>query len=182
MPELQQEAQRRSRHVGGIFAPPLCDKTLEVYKEIIDGLSDGPVKQALQVLWNCASQWWNLPESVGEGRAHPIGHGFIVDLDDETKAALEPHIPWGYELLALSNSDATGLFDSIDGTEHKDVRDMAFHLLWYAKELELDREPYTSDKYFASAPEHVKERMRLTPPSLQADKSSLPITIRHLND
>lgn len=38
------------------------------------------------------------------------------------------------------------LFDSIDPVAQKDLRNAAFHCLWVARELDLGREPITTDK------------------------------------
>jgi hypothetical protein len=49
-------------------------------------------------------------------------------------------VPWRYEIEAMQR-----LFDGIDPAE-KELRDAAFHLLWFVTELERDREPVTNDK------------------------------------
>jgi len=50
--------------------------------------------------------------------------------------------PWMRELDLLSNIAGSGVFDRLKGP----IRDAAFHLLWHAKEITLDREPITQDK------------------------------------
>jgi hypothetical protein len=52
------------------------------------------------------------------------------------------------ELSLLSNERGTGLFDGLRAGE---LRNAAFHLLWFCKELTLDREPLTVDKLAAAA-------------------------------
>jgi hypothetical protein len=129
------------QRIGGSFAPPLSDETIVHYKSIALGASP-EVREAMQVLLNCVERWWALPESGPEGsRPHPSGRGTIVPLDDPIAAELEPHIPWKHELEMYQK-----LFDGIDPVSQRDLRNAAFHVLWHAKELELDREPLTADK------------------------------------
>lgn len=88
--------------IGGSFAPPLSDELLARYKSLRDRLE--PVyRDALSTLLACVELWWELPESTGGGRPHPVGRGFIVDLDDEIKQKLWDSIPWGHELDALQS-------------------------------------------------------------------------------
>lgn len=127
--------------IGGTFAPPLSDELLNRYADAISALPACPVKDALASLMPCCKTWWDLPEPEGTlKRAHPSGVGTIVPLTDEHAKALDPHIPWGHELDSIQ-----ALFDLIPLTD-KAVRDMAFHLLWHVRELDLGREPLTADK------------------------------------
>jgi len=129
--------------IGGSFAPPLSDEKIKQYTDLIATLPDKTqVKDCLLKLLKCCTEWWNQPESTGQGKPHPSGRGFIVDLDQPIQDALFDSIPWMEELDIMSNAQGTGVFDALTG----DVRHMAFHLLWHAKELCLDREPMTSDK------------------------------------
>lgn len=128
--------------IGGSFAPPLSDAKLAEYAAMVDSLPPSPVKDHMATLLHCCNQWWELPESNGTRvRAHPVGVGTIVDLHPEIMSKLEPHIPWMEELDMMA-----GVFEAISAETHKPLRDAAFHLLWHAKELCLDREPLTADK------------------------------------
>jgi hypothetical protein len=126
---------------GGSFAPPLTDEKLAAYKQFADAAADPQIRDAMLVLHNCAAQWWEQPESTGDGRPHPSGRGVIVDLDQPIAAALFDHIPWKDELDVFA-----ARFDGIDAVASKELRDAAFHLLWFARELDLDREPLTANK------------------------------------
>lgn len=231
--------------IGGSFAPPLSDEVLAGYKSLAARLE--PVyRDAIERLLAVVLLWWELPESTGGGRPHPVGRGFIVDLDDEIKQKLWEPIPWAHELDAIQklleglqaseqsenerrlqawksavaavlkpqfiSSDldftlpgqdaklkllnesrrlralgvlesqqvdkvAVALFDSSDDAvgkallRHRDwqqataaaivsasppverpaladvsARNAAFHLLWFVRELDRDREPLTNDK------------------------------------
>lgn len=134
-------AKQPAQFVGGSFAPPLTDAKLAGYRDLIDSLPSGPVRDAMDALHKCCVVWWDLPESKGAGRPHASGVGTVVDLDRDVRARLNDHVPWPHELDAMGS-----LFDGIDPVKDKTTRDAAFHLLWHAKELEQDREPITTDK------------------------------------
>lgn len=130
---------RATPRLGGSFAPPLTDETLDRYRAMIDGLdAKSPVRYAMGELLKCAEAWWEQPESTGKGTPHGSGRGFIVGLSPEVADAIEDAVPWSHECDAMQ-----ALFDNLAAGE---VRDAAFHLLWFAKELTQDREPITADK------------------------------------
>ena len=133
--------------IGGTFAPPLSDKLLKDYKAAIDVLpATDPLKDALGKLHGCCTQWWALPESAGTlTKAHPSGRGVIVPLEEKHQKALWDSIPWEHELDGIQK-----LCDGIDPVGHRDLRNLAFHLLWHVRELNLDREPLTADKLAAA--------------------------------
>lgn len=128
------------RQIGGSFAPPLSDELLDKYQALI-AQSQGAIKDTLTTLLTCCRKWWELPESVGGGNAHPSGRGFIVELDHAIKESLWDLIPWPHEIKAMES-----LLNTLDPIGQKDLRNAAFHLLWHVKELDLDREPITTDK------------------------------------
>jgi hypothetical protein len=66
--------------------------------------------------------------------------GQIVPLHPAEVERIWDHVPWDHELDGIQR-----LFDAIPASQ-KDLRNAAFHLLWYAKELAHDREPITQDK------------------------------------
>ena len=139
------------RQVGGSFAPPLTNALLKRYGEIANALPRSALQDALHRLLDCVEKWWQLPDPVNAQRmVHPVGHirtrdgmiqtAFLIPLSPEHAAALGDLIPWPHEL------DAYGvLFDGISPTQEKEKRGAAFHLLWFVRELELGREPITSD-------------------------------------
>lgn len=131
------------QRIGGSFAPPLTDELLAAYKAMIEALPpQSQIRDAMARLLACCEKWWELPDSIGtEARAHPSGLGTIVPLEAVHQKALWEHIPWPEELEHFGV-----LFDGIDPVAEKPLRDAAHHLLWHAKELELDREPLTADK------------------------------------
>ena len=127
---------------GGSFAPPLTDELLAKYKAIIDALpAQSQVRDAMQSLLVCCEAWWEQPESMGSGKPHTSGRGVMVALDEPIAKALWESIPWKEDLQGYGK-----LFDGIDPVKEKPLRDAAHHLLWVCFELELDREPITTDR------------------------------------
>lgn len=131
-----------SQRIGGSFAPPLTDDLLAKYQTLINAVPAGQqLRDALNDCMACCRKWWDLPESTGEGTPHLSGRGKVIDLDLPTAEALFDHIPWEEELDTFAK-----LFNEIDPQEKRDLRNAAFHLLWHVKELNMDREPITTDK------------------------------------
>lgn len=129
---------------GGSFAPPLTDDLLAYYAGLIDTLPrESQVREALTKLYQCCDEWWEQPESTGGNGTsnHKSGRGIVVNLDEPVKKALWEYIPWTEELNLYGE-----LFDRLSPITEKELRNAAFHLLWYVKELDLDREPITKDK------------------------------------
>ncbi len=133
--------------VGGSFAPPLSDELLPRYRAMIDALAAGPLKDALLTLHGCCAKWWELPESNVASGMHATGRAMLVPLASEVRQELDAHVPWNHEIDAIH-----AVCDGIP-VEQRDLRNMAFHLLWHVKELALGddqgewgREPITTDK------------------------------------
>lgn len=125
---------------GGSFAPPLAADTLAAYRALAAS-APPQVRDAMNVLLVLAEEHRKHPESTAAGAPHPSGRGRIVPLAVAVADALDPLVPWDEELEMFA-----AVFGRIDGAEDKSLRDAAFHLLWYAKELSLGREPLTCDK------------------------------------
>lgn len=135
------------------FAPPLSDEKLTEYKTAI-AEATGPVNDAGTKLLACVEVWWNLPDSKRNDGSrlklfHRSGQGTdraekvieLVPLEKEHQKSLYDLIPWDYELDAME-----ALFNTIPNDSQKKLRDTVFHLLWFVRELNLDREPVTADK------------------------------------
>lgn len=130
------------------LAPALTDDTLSRYAALIAGLGpdQAELQDALAALLKCVATWWELPDST-ESPVHWAWRGTQrvaqIPLSDALARALWDVTPWMRELDTLSTPRDDGPFDRLPPGE---LRDMAFHLLWHAKELTLDREPMTRDK------------------------------------
>lgn len=128
------------QRAGGSFAPPITEEQLAAYQALADS-AEAEVREAMLTLHNCVAQWWELPESTVEGQPHASGRGVIVPLTNDLKAQLFDAIPWSRELKSMGE-----LFEQLDAATQRDLRNAAFHLLWYVNELNLDREPISLDK------------------------------------
>jgi hypothetical protein len=131
------------------FAPPLTDKLLAEYKDLIETIEDPEVQDEVRKLCDCCEKWWNLPESKETGPTLRVTHQgeesecSVSPLSDDLIGELWEVTPYMRELNTLSTPKDEGLFDKLPPG---DIRNMAFHLLWYCKEITLDREPMTGDK------------------------------------
>lgn len=127
---------------GGSFAPPLTDELLAKYRHMIDSLDNlSQVYDCMNKLHKCCAAWWDLPESDTAGPQTHMTGARVQLLDGPVRAKLFDLIPWMEELDVMGT-----VLDKIDPSSHRDLRNAAFHLLWHAKELCLDREPITKDK------------------------------------
>lgn len=126
------------------FAPPLDDSTLVKYESMISSVNDAELKEGLLKCLACVKAWYVLPESKGTGRTLGILHKdqphtyTVTPLEDSYIKSLWDVTPWIKDCEPLKV-----LFDQI---KPKDIKDMAFHLLWYTIEIALDREPVSQDK------------------------------------
>lgn len=128
--------------VGGTFAPPLSESKLNQYEAMIKALPEtSQIRDAMTNLLKCCREWWKLPDSTTNPILHNSGKAVVVKLDDAISKALWDFIPWKTELASYGT-----LFDSIDAVSQADLRNAAYHLLWHVNELELGREPITTDK------------------------------------
>lgn len=124
--------------IGGSFAPPISADTLSSYKGVA-GSASPQVKEVMLKLCQMVEVFSQTPASTLPGAKHPSGTGTIVPLAEAEKERIWNMIPWDYECDAYQN-----LFDQIP--TDSPVRNPAFHLLWFAKELCMDREPLTKDR------------------------------------
>ncbi len=132
------------------FAPPLTDEKIANYKLLINSQASSEVADAMVMCLKCVEAWWNLPESTRTdvkrwGILHKGQKSEFVEtpLEEDHIKKLWDVTPWDRELSTLSNSTSTGLFDTLP---YCDLKNAAFHLLWFAKEITRDREPLSVDK------------------------------------
>lgn len=133
------------------FAPPLTDDLIAKYESLANALPREryDVRDAMRECLAGVKLWWELPESKGDrdDTSLAIRHRGkearvkLTSLTPDLVEKLWDAVPWGYELDAMQS-----LFDKIDPTADKELRDAAFHLLWHARELEKDREPLTLER------------------------------------
>jgi hypothetical protein len=129
-------------YVGGSFAPAMGREELASYRKLAE-TAEPHVKKAMLALTECCAVHHKAPKSAKRGSPHPSGRGTVVPLEDLHKESLKEHLPEADELDMYS-----ARFDAIDSQSQKELRNAAFHLLWYVKELSLGREPMTTDLLF----------------------------------
>lgn len=128
------------------LAPALSDELLSRFKSLIQSQEErSKLRDYLDTLLKCVEAWWNIRESTLEtvtavAQTGPTtGHKVqLQELDNGVIQSLWNTTPWMEEILLMEEE-----FSSLtDG----DVRNMAFHLSWFAKEITLDREPLTVER------------------------------------
>lgn len=122
--------------IGGSFAPPLDESKLAAY-EALAATADRRVKEQMSQLIAMLRVFWETGESKAEPQRSPIGV-LVTPLEDDEIDRIWDHVPYPDECDGIGR-----VFDTLpDGA----IRNAAFHLLWYARELAADREPVTNDK------------------------------------
>lgn len=124
---------------GACFAPPLDCAKLAHYSDLAESITDDEIATSYWFLLRCVQRWWEIPESQSTSTSvHECGKGTIVPLDGECRELLGSVIPSREQL-----GECGVRFDKLPSGE---LRDAAFHLLWFGWELALGREPITNDK------------------------------------
>lgn len=126
--------------VGGSFAPPLPPETVGGYRALASSASP-QVREWVLKFCDMVDHFRLTPDSKRPGVRHPSGKGLVVPLEKVEVERIDEHVPYDEEIEMVKV-----LFDGIDPVSQKELRDAAYHLLWFACELALDREPITSDK------------------------------------
>jgi endonuclease III len=122
---------------GGSFAPPLSQEKLAAYKVLA---SNAPprIKDAMNELIVMVSKFKETPDSTLSAQLHPSGAAMVVPLEKQEVDRIWDFVPWDDELATMNK-----VFESIPKGE---LRNAAYHLLWFGRELCNDREPLTTDK------------------------------------
>ena len=120
------------------FAPPVDCGRLAVYTDLAESISDDEIATSFWFCLRCVQRWWEIPASQATSTStHPCGLGKIVPLDCECRDLLGSVIPSAEQLRECG--------ERFDRLPRGELRDAAFHLLWFATELSLGREPITND-------------------------------------
>jgi hypothetical protein len=151
--------------IGGSFAPPLTDEKLAEYELLAKDCPDRRAAGYMADLCKMMRVFRETPESKAKPRKHPVA-GLMVPLEEAEVQRIWDFVPWAEEcdlmgatfdklqkgecaenatrmaVWQLKGSTASAPPELLDTR----LRDAAFHLLWFARELEKDREPCTRDK------------------------------------
>lgn len=140
---------RQVVRIGGSFAPTLTTEKVAKYRELATQASP-EVAEVMVKLCDMVEHFNITPASTQASTPHPIGafrdrngkhrSPMITPLSQEEIQRIDEKVPWNHEIEMYKL-----LFDSIPNDSQKEIRDAAHHLLWYAVELEMDREPITMD-------------------------------------
>lgn len=126
--------------IGGSFAPPLTAEKLAHYKSLAKN-AGGQIGDYMAQLAKMLETFRETPDSQQPGTPHPSGRGTIVPLEDAEIERIWDVVPWAEELDVIGK-----VFDTIPAATQAELRNAAFHLLWFGRELCADREPITNDK------------------------------------
>jgi hypothetical protein len=134
--------------LGGSFAPPLSKEKVAEYQKAAES-AEPRIREVMLKLCRMVEVFQETPESPLPGQPHPLGAmrtldgrlvaPQIVPLEEVEIQRIWDEVPWDYEIEAYRT-----LFDSLPADSP--LRTPCFHLLWFATELEKDREPLTNDK------------------------------------
>jgi len=126
----------------GSFAPPLTNEKLDSYVELANTATD-QIKEIMLKLINMVKHFNLTPTSplVGVMKTYDTTKAIMIPLEDKEIERIWDTVPWEYEIDSYST-----VCNSISNETHKPLRDAAFHLIWFARELTADREPMTVDK------------------------------------
>lgn len=131
--------------IGGSFAPPLSPEQIQEYKALAKDAENEAVQDQMLALCKMLEVFWETPKSTEEGTPHRSGRGTITKLAQVEIKRIWDVVPWSHECDAMQK-----LFDDLPNgspnSKQRKVRNAAFHLLWFAKELTQDREPITNDQ------------------------------------
>jgi hypothetical protein len=126
---------------GGSFAPPIDAAAVSRYRALADHAGNPATTEYMRKLCDMVDLFHATPASKRPGKPHPSGRGVITPLEAAEVDRIFEAVPWPHEL------DMMGVvFEQLDPISQRDVRNAAFHLLWYGRELCLDREPITTDR------------------------------------
>ena len=123
--------------IGGSFAPPLDSSKLSTYRSLAKSAPE-EARGYMETLCDMMEIYHDEDESKNESAPHPSGLGTITMLEEDQIKRLWDHVPWPRECDAMQHC-----FEELPPGE---LRNAAFHLLWYGKELADDRQPLTNDK------------------------------------
>lgn len=124
----------------------ITDESLARYRQLIDEMPRSAVRDTLDEFHRAVAKWWELPESTkAEPRLWNTSGGRKLTeqpMDQEIIDELFELVPWPEEMPAKAEL----INQHFANQPETELKRAAYHLLWYATELSLDREPCTMDK------------------------------------
>jgi len=126
-----------AQRLGGSFAPRITDDKLEEYRQLAGNVPDQRCSEYMIQLVEMLDLFNETPESSLPGTKNPLA-GMVVPLEDAEIKRIWDKVPYMEECDLIGKA-----FDILPPGEQ---RNAAYHLLWYARELTLDREPMTQER------------------------------------
>jgi hypothetical protein len=136
-----------TKNAPACFAPTITREKLARYETLVE---DAPARVAdyMSQLIDMVKLFYETPTSSHAPRMIPVRLGTkheevpAVKLEDEEIERIWDAVPWMDELDVMGKQ-----FDTLSAENEADreLRNAAFHLLWYGRELTLDREPMTKE-------------------------------------
>lgn len=170
---MAEQTKQIVQRFGGSFAPALTPEKIKEYRVAAED-AEPQVKGAILELCDMGDAFLGKARSDLPGTPHPSQRGLMIPLRENVMAEIEPLVPWDYECNAfqdLFNQLPSGITERTEWVEAPkskknpegkgkiakivntvtdqkayDLRQAAFHLLWYAKELTIDRQPMTKEE------------------------------------
>lgn len=131
------------------FAPALTREHLARYAELAAGAEERAA-DAMRQLIRMVELFLETPASTLPGETLRVSakHGErvisqvqAVPLEAAEIKRMWDAVPWSEELDAFDT-----IFDRIDPLRDAELRNAAYHLLWYGRELTIDREPMVLER------------------------------------
>lgn len=157
------------QRIGGTFAPPLTPQKLGQYITLSESAPE-EVRGYMEQLISMMEALHKEDKSSNPSSPHPSGIGTITMLEDDQISRLFDVTPWPRECNAMQ--------ECFEELPPGDLRNAAFHLLWYGKELSEDRQPLTNDRLPRSPRRAMSEKQLNTLNALEEFKTTDHITIR----
>lgn len=126
-----------AQRLGGSFAPKITSEKLEHFRQLAGNVEDQRCSIYMLELIEMVDLFFETPDSTLPGTKHPVA-GMVVPLEDAEVKRIWDKVPWPEECDMIGKA-----FDILPPGEQ---RNAAYHLLWYARELTLDREPMTQER------------------------------------
>jgi len=128
----------KPRMVVGSFAPPLSDAKLAEYSDLAETATNHVIRGHMKNLIKMLEKFRQTPASALEPKPHPVGVGTVTPLEQQEVERMNDVVP--------TIDDCRRINDEFDRLPNGNLRNAAYHLLWFAVELAEGREPCTNDK------------------------------------
>ena len=132
--------RRMFRQVGGSWAPPLAPTKLQTY-EVLAATAPARTRDYMGQLIKMLRVFWETPQSKRAAVANGHRTHAVVPLEEEEVKRIWDYVPWSPEIDMMS----AAIDEEVPPSGDVALRNAAYHLIWYARELVCDREPVTND-------------------------------------